>query len=150
MVVFLEVSPPIALFNLVASSRKSPGWSKLLPFKNYGGHCSIIFWSLSQTCASTQSCLWALQAVPSPHGLVFALICTVSCETLYRQVCAFPNHVQSIQFTTGGQCVETSQRWSREMGGKVFPFLVHLQKFLKSCFCFVIYGVLGVDWWGKK
>ena len=37
-----------------------------------------------------------------PHGLVFALICIVSCETLYRQVCAFPNHVQSIEFTTGG------------------------------------------------
>ena len=35
-----------------------------------------------------------------PHGLVFALICIVSCDTLYRQVCAFPNHVQSIEFTT--------------------------------------------------
>ena len=37
-----------------------------------------------------------------PHGSVVALISTVSCETLYRQVCAFPNHVQSIEFTTGG------------------------------------------------
>ena len=37
-----------------------------------------------------------------PHGLVFALTCTVNCGTLYRQVCAFPNHVQSIEFTTGG------------------------------------------------
>jgi hypothetical protein len=36
-----------------------------------------------------------------PHGLVFALTCTVNCGTLYRQVCAFPNHVQSIEFTTG-------------------------------------------------
>ena len=36
------------------------------------------------------------------HGLVFALTCTVNCGTLYRQVCAFPNHVQSIEFTTGG------------------------------------------------
>ena len=30
------------------------------------------------------------------HGLVVALICIVSCETLYRQVCDFPNHVQLI------------------------------------------------------
>ena len=37
-----------------------------------------------------------------PHGLVFALTCTVNCGTLYRQVCAFPNHVQSTEFTTGG------------------------------------------------
>ena len=37
-----------------------------------------------------------------PHGLVFALICIVSCETLYRQMYAFPNHIQSIEFTTGG------------------------------------------------
>ena len=29
-----------------------------------------------------------------PHGFVFALTCTVNCGTLYRQVCAFPNHVQ--------------------------------------------------------
>ena len=36
-----------------------------------------------------------------PHGLVFALTCTVNCGTLYRQLCAFPNHV-SIEFTTGG------------------------------------------------
>jgi hypothetical protein len=37
-----------------------------------------------------------------PHGLVFALTCIVNCGTLYRQVCAFLNHVQLIEFTTGG------------------------------------------------
>ena len=36
------------------------------------------------------------------HGLVFALTCTVNCGTLYRQVCSFSNHVQSIEFTTSG------------------------------------------------
>ena len=36
-----------------------------------------------------------------PHGLVSALTCTVNCGTLYRQVCAFQDHVQSIEFTTG-------------------------------------------------
>ena len=35
-------------------------------------------------------------------GLIFALTCTVTGGTLYRQLCAFPNHVQSIEFTTGG------------------------------------------------
>jgi hypothetical protein len=34
-----------------------------------------------------------------PHGLILALICTVN---LYRQGWDFPNHVQSIEFTTGG------------------------------------------------
>ena len=29
-----------------------------------------------------------------PDGMVFALTCTVNHGTLYRQVCAFPNHVQ--------------------------------------------------------
>ena len=37
-----------------------------------------------------------------PHGFVFALTCTYNCGTLYRQVCAFPYHVQSIEFTSGG------------------------------------------------
>ena len=32
----------------------------------------------------------------------FALTCTVNYGTLYRQVCAFPNHVLSIEYTTGG------------------------------------------------
>ena len=39
------------------------------------------------------------------HGLVFALTCTGNCGTLYKQVCAFPNHVQSIELTTiGSSC----------------------------------------------
>jgi hypothetical protein len=36
-----------------------------------------------------------------PHGMVFVLTCSVNCETLYRQVCAFPNNFQSIKFTIG-------------------------------------------------
>ena len=53
-----------------------------------------------------------------PQGLVFALTCTVNCGTLYRPVCAFPNHVQSIEFTPvdSNQVVETSQGWSMETG----------------------------------
>ena len=58
-------SPPITQFDRAASSRKSLGGSKLLPFKNDGGHCVIgelqsCFGTLAQIFASTQSCLGAL------------------------------------------------------------------------------------------
>ncbi len=51
---------------------------------------------------SIQSCLGSLQTILWTSWLVCALTCTVNCGTLYRQVCAFPNHVQSTEFTTGG------------------------------------------------
>ncbi len=89
---------------------KSPGGSKLLPFMDDEDHC--VHWDL-QCCRNF--------SVPFPrsvprynpvsevyrqflglHGLVCALTCTVHCGTLYRQVCAFPNHVQSTEFTSGG------------------------------------------------
>ena len=102
-------SPLIAQFGWTTSSRKSLGGPKLLPFKNDRGHCVL---------GDLQCCRNIL--VPFPRsaprhnhvselfgqflqpGLVFALTCTVNCGTLYRQVCAFPNHAQSIEFTTGG------------------------------------------------
>jgi hypothetical protein len=83
---------------------------KLLPFKNDRSHCVL---------GDLQLCRYFLvpfrRSVPQHnpvselygqflrhHGLVFALTCTVNCGTLCRQVCAFPNHVQSIEFTTVG------------------------------------------------
>jgi hypothetical protein len=113
----------------VASSRKSLGGFKLLPFKNVGVHCVL---------GDLQCCLDFLVPFPRsvprhnpvselyrqflrPRGLVFAVTYTVNCGTLYRQVCAFPNHVQPIEFTTCG---------------------------LQSHFLFSLchYGVLCVDW----
>ena len=105
-----STSPPIAQFGRACSSRKSPGDSKLLPFKNDGGHCVL---------GDLQCCRNVLVPFPRslprhnpvselyrqflrPYSLIFALTFTVNCGTLYRQVCAFPNHVQSIDFTTGG------------------------------------------------
>jgi hypothetical protein len=44
-----------------------------------------------------------------PHGFVFALTWTVNCGILYRQVCAFPNHVQSIEMTSGGLHLKDDQ-----------------------------------------
>ena len=76
------------------------------------------FGNLPQICASTQSCLGGIWEILSTSWLVFFLTCTVNCGTLYRQVCAFTNHVQSIEFTTGGlqwSC-RNSQRWSMETG----------------------------------
>ena len=36
------------------------------------------------------------------HGLVCALTCTEKAPQFYRQVCAFPNHVQSTEFNISG------------------------------------------------
>jgi hypothetical protein len=65
------------------------GGSKLLLFKNDGGHCIL---------GHLQCCRNVLvhfpRSVPElyrqflrSHGLVFALTCTVNCGTLNRQVC---------------------------------------------------------------
>jgi hypothetical protein len=62
-----------------------------------------VFWYPSpDLCLDTILSRSSTDKFLQPHGLVFALTCTVNCGTLYRQVGAFPNHVQSIKFTTGG------------------------------------------------
>ena len=72
-------SPPIAPFGQAASSRERLGGSKLLPFKNDGGHCvlkdlqcSIHFLvPFPKICALTQSCLGDLRTIPSTSWLGF-------------------------------------------------------------------------------
>ena len=115
----------------------------------------------------TQSCLGALRKIPSTSWLGVALTCTVSCGTLHRQVCAFPNHVQSIEFTTGG-LQSSCRNISRMINGnqmhlhpimsliakglntyvnKVFIFLI-LNTFAyisRNLFLCCYYGVLHVD-----
>ena len=103
------------------------------------------FCTLPQICSSRQSCLWGLQTIPLTSRLVCALTCTVNCGTLYRLEYAFPKHVQSAEFTTGGlqlSCRNISRMISGnlfEVNGKgceylwtcdflVFLFLIHLQK----------------------
>ena len=103
-------SPPIAKFCRVASSRESLGGSKHLPFKNDGGHCvlgdlqccRIVLVPFPRSVPRHNPVLALYRQFLRPHGLVFALTCTVNCGTLYRQVCVFPNHVQSTEFNTGG------------------------------------------------
>ena len=90
--------------------------SKRLPFKNDGGQCV-----LGDLQCRRHFLVPFLRSVPRhnpvsklygqylrPHGLVFALTSTVNSGTLYRQVCAFPNHIQSIKCITGVD-VETSR-----------------------------------------
>ena len=81
-------SLPIAQFGWAASSRKSLGGSKLLPFKNDEGCCALgdIQWYINvlvpfpQICALTKSCLWALWTIPSTSWLGF-------CSDMHCQQC---------------------------------------------------------------
>ena len=99
-------SPPIAQ---AASSRKSLGGSKLLPFLwtfNFAKKCC---YPSSDLCLNTILSRSSMDNSFRPHGLVFALTCTVNCGTLYRPMCAFQNHVQSIKCMTGG--LQSSWSW---------------------------------------
>jgi hypothetical protein len=78
------------------------------------------------------------------HGLVSALTSTVNCGTLYRRVCAFTNHVQSIEFTTGGH-QSSCRNISRMINGN----RMQLSSISKNMFLFCHYGVLCEDWWGQ-
>ena len=97
----------------------------LLPFKNDGGHCVL---------GDLQCCRNDLVPFPrsvprhhpvselygqflQPHGLIFALTCTVNCGTLNRHVLF---HILSNQLNLPqavfNQVVETSQGGSMETG----------------------------------
>ena len=127
---------------------------------SWGPSMLQIFWySFPDLCLDTILSRVRYGQFLRPHGLVFALTCTVNCGTSYRQLCAFPNHVQSTEFTTG--ILQSSCRNISRMiiGNRMHPssissliakvlnvyvnnvcFLLfrNLQQFLKTCFCFVI------------
>ena len=82
----------------------------------------------------------------------FALTCTVNCGTLNRQVCSFPNHVQSTEFTSDGlqsNC-RTNSRMINGNRMHLISIMSCIAKCLnaelnvffssKACFCFVIMG----------
>jgi hypothetical protein len=140
---------------------------KLFPFKNDGDHC---------VHRDLQCCKTVLVPFPRyvprnnpvselygqflrPHGLVFALTCSVNCGTLYRQVCAFLNHVQSIEFTKGelqSSCRNISRMINENrmhlssiscliakgLNTYVNTFFIHLQTFLKTCFRMSLWGIV--------
>ena len=153
-------SPPVAQFGQAASSRKSLGVSKLLLFKNDWCHCVL---------EDLQSCINVLVPIPrsvpqynpvselyveflQPHGLVFALTCTVNCGTLYRQVCAFPNHVQSIACTIGG-LQSSCRNISRMINGNrmhlssISSLIAKgLNTFVNKVFLFYIFFIIRKNW----
>ena len=124
-------SPLIAQFCQAASSRKNLGDSKHLPFKNDGGHCvlgdlqccSLVPFLRSVSRHNPVSKLYG--KVLQLHGLVFVLTCIANCGTLYSHVCAFPNHVQSIESTIGGL-----QSSSRNISGMIDGNRMHLSSIL--------------------
>ena len=59
---------------------------------------------LLQIFVLTQSCLAGLRIIFGPHGLVFSLVYTINCETLNRQMCAFPNYIQGIKGGLQSNC----------------------------------------------
>ena len=112
---------PSLQFGQAASSRRVlvvPNFLHLITME------ATVFLAMLQKCVGTLS----PRAVPRhnpvselyrqflrPHGLVFALTCTVNCGTLYTvdRCVHFPNQVQSIEFTTGGlqsSCRNISRR----------------------------------------
>ena len=111
---FLVTTLTKALLPRVFSLAGRPALGRVLVVPNFfhlrmmeGGHCVL---------GDLQCCINVLVPFPRcvprhnpvselyeqflwPHGLVFALTCTVNCGIIDR--CAFPSHVQSIEFTTG-------------------------------------------------
>ncbi len=156
-------------------------WAELVSFKHdsqnwFSSDQRILFlYPSSDLCLKYNPVSAVCRHFLELHGLVCALICIVNCGTLYRQVCAFPNHVQSTEFTTGG--LQSSYRnISRMISGnrmhlssilsvmaKAANTYVHVN-FL-SCFFLSLlflntnnsnkrlshchYGVLFVELWGK-
>ena len=103
----------------MANSRKNPGGYKLLPFYNYWGHSDPgntqrfrngfipLSWSMPRH-KSMRVSFWII-------SLVFVLTCSLNGGTLYTQVCAFLNYVQSIKFATGGlKVLDTFLGWWKQ------------------------------------
>ena len=95
-------------------SRKSLGDSKLLPFKNDGGHCVLgglqccihFLVPFPQICASTQSCLRALWTLPLTPWPAF-------CSYIPFQIMS---NLLNLPQVDSNQVVETSQGCSMETG----------------------------------
>ena len=151
----------IVQFRRAASSRKDLGGSKLLPFKNGDLQCCrnvLVLFSVPRHNSVYGQFL-------RPHGLVFALTCTVN----WWFVCAFPNYVQSIEFTTGGlqsSCRNISRMINEKRMdpssissviakglntyvNKVFMFFIlnKLANISENLLSLCHYGVLCVYWW---
>ena len=114
-------SPPIDQFGQAASSRKSLGGSKLLPFKNdatvFFGTFNVaeMFGTLPQISASTQSCLFT----DNSFHLMALFLLWHSLSTVGSYIDR-PFQIMSNQLNFPqvdlNKVVETSQWWSMETG----------------------------------
>jgi hypothetical protein len=89
--------PQLLRIGRAACSMKSLGGSKLLPFKNDGGHCVLwdlqcyrnVLVSLPRSVRRHNHVSELCGQCFRPHGLDFALTCTVNCGT---SVCLFKSY----------------------------------------------------------
>ena len=104
------MTPNILFYVTFDTTRKSLGGSKRIPFKNNGGHrvlrdcqcCRHFLYPSRDLCLDT---ILSLRSTSKSFDLMawFFLWNARSTVGPYkREVCAFPNHVQSIEFITGG------------------------------------------------
>lgn len=102
--------------------------ANLYYYMNNGGNCA--HWD-RQCCRNVSVPQWNLvsevyRQVLGLYGFVCALTYSVNYGTIYRQVCAFPNHVQL------NQVLETSDRWSVERGSSWAQLWVSSQKVVNT------------------
>ena len=119
--------PPIAQFGKAASSRKSLGGSKLLPFKNDWGHCVLGDLQCYRIICWYPSPDLCLDTIPSPSSkdnsfdlmAWFLLWHALSTVEPYIDRCVpfqtFSNQLNLPQVDSN-QDLETSQGWSMETG----------------------------------
>lgn len=89
-------------------------------------------WLLWVLCSSkNHRTIVSLNSGHSAFDLIydFTQIRIVICKISYSQVCVFPNHIQSFEFTTGGQS------WCRNISTR----FKHHSKALKTCKCLYIF-----------
>lgn len=76
--------------------------------------------ALGSVPASMQSCLRMYKQFLGLYSLLCALIWTIHYDCIYyRQTCAFPNHVQSTEFTTGGLQSSCRNIWEMISANKI-------------------------------
>jgi hypothetical protein len=74
--------------------------------------------------------------------------CTVNCGTLYRQVCAFQYHVQSIELTTGG-LQSSCRNTSRMLNGNRMMHLSYISSLIaKGLNTYVNIFFVALSFWG--
>lgn len=120
--------------NLRPSPKSRVLWSRLS-----GCLCRISLYTAALIFPSTRTDL-CLDTTPVSvfrkflgfHSFLCALTCTVDYEALCWQLCAFPNHVQSAEFTTGGHGSSCRNIWQMISGNKM-----HLTSILSNILAWI-------------